>query len=170
MASLLLFILAYGHILSAIGWLGGGILTAFVLGPNVRMLAPAASLEFNVKVLPKVARFVQSMIVSTFLFGVLLLYFYFDGDFSLLVTTSQGWELTVGMLLALVTAGIVWTVTLPSFRKVSKVAGALLGEGKQPPYPELAKYATRARKASLVAIALLLVVLALMIAAGFGFF
>ncbi len=165
---LLIVVLAYGHVLSAIGWLGGGILTTFVVGPNVRKLSPGAGLEFNAKVLPRILRFVQVMIGTTFLFGLLLLYFFTDGNLSWLVTSSQGLELTFGIVLALVTAAVVWSVTVPSFRKVIDIANSVLkGELKAPP-PEMMKYGKRARQGSIAGVILLLIVLATMLAAGFG--
>ena len=152
--------------MSAIGWLGGGILTTFVLGPNVKKLAPAAALEFNAKVLPRIVRFVQMMIGTTFLFGLLLLYAVSDGDFTWLSTSPQGLELSEGIGLALVTSVVVFAVTVPSFKQVSKLAAAALAAG-QPPAPEMMKYAMRARKGSLAGVGLLLIVLSLMVAAGF---
>lgn len=159
---LLIDILAYGHVLSAVAWLGGGILTAFVLGPSVRMLSPAAGLEFNAKVLPKIVRFVQAAIGSTLLFGVLL--FYVVGDE---LTPTQSYEIYAGVALALATAVVVFAVTLPSFRKVITMANTAL-QGGQPPSPEMMKYGKRARQGSLVGAGLLLIVLALMIASGFS--
>jgi uncharacterized membrane protein len=129
-SQILIDILGYGHVLSAIGWLGGGILTTFVIGPNVRNLAPAASLEFNAKILPRIVRFVQAMIGSTFVFGLLLLYFIHDGDFSWLSSTSQGYEILTGIILALATAAVVFSVTFPSFRKVSSIANGVLQGGE----------------------------------------
>ena len=168
-SSALLTILAFGHVLSAMGWLGGGILTTFVLGPNLRKLPPAAALEFNAKVLPPIIRFVQVMIVATFLFGVFLLYAFYDGNFSTLSTTSQGMELEAGVLLALAAAGVAFSLTVPSFNRIIKIAKGLLQGGQRPPPPELMKYAKRARTGSLVGVSLLLVVLAMMVSAGFGF-
>jgi uncharacterized membrane protein len=164
----LLGILALGHVLAAMGWLGGGLLTTFVLGPNLRKLQPAANLEFNAKVLPRILRFVQAMIGATLLFGVLLLYYYYGGDLSTFSKTSQGMELSVGIALALVTAAVAWTVTFPSFNKVVKIANGLL-QGGQPP-PELMKYGRRARIGSLIGVTMLLIVVATMVFAGFGFY
>lgn len=45
-------ILAYGHVLSSIGWLGGGIVIAFVIAPNLSKLTPGAGLEFFATILP----------------------------------------------------------------------------------------------------------------------
>jgi uncharacterized membrane protein len=166
----LLAILAFGHVLAAMGWLGGGILTTFVLGPNLRRLPPAASVAFNAKVLPQIIRFVQAMIGATFLFGVLLLYFYYDGNLSVLSTSSQGLVLSAGIVLALVTAAVVWTVTVPSFKKVIGIANTLLQGGQQQPPPDLIKYGRRARIGSLTGVILLLGVLLTMVSAGFGLY
>jgi uncharacterized membrane protein len=165
----LLAILAFGHVLAAIGWLGGGILTGLVLAPNLRKLPPSAGLEFNAKVLPPIIRFVQAAIGSTFLFGILLLYFYYDGNFSAMSTTTQGEELATGVVLALAAAGVAFSVTFPSFNKVVKIAKGLLQGGGQPP-PELMKYGKRARMGSIAGVVLLLIVLATMVSAGFGFY
>ena len=167
-SQLLIDIFGYGHVLSAMAWLGGGILITFVIGPNVRKLSPGASLEFNVKVLPKILRFVEVMIGSTFVFGLLLLYFFNDGDFTWLSTTSQGYEISIGMIVALTTAVIVFAVTVPSFRKVIKISGDVLRGGQQAPPPEMMKYGRRAKQGSLIGVALLLVVLAMMVASGFS--
>jgi uncharacterized membrane protein len=165
--SILLVIFEFGHILSATGWLGGGILTVFVLGPNVARLPPPASLAFNAKVLPKVVRFVEMMIASTLLFGLLLLYAWTGGDMSYLTNTTEGMTLSAGISLALVAAIIAAGVTIPSFNKISRIANQLLEGGLQAPPPELKKYGMRARRGSLVALALLLIVLAAMVSAGF---
>jgi uncharacterized membrane protein len=166
----LLSLLAYGHILSAMGWLGGGILTAFVLGPNLRKLPPAASLEFNAKVLSPIVSFVQIMVVTTFVFGLLLLDAFYDGNFSPLMKSSQGMELMAGVALALAAAAVAFSFTFPSFKRVVKIARGMLQAGPQPPPPELMKYAKRARVGSMVGLLLLLVVLATMVSAGFGFY
>jgi len=166
----LLSVLAFGHVLSAMGWLGGGILTTFVIGPNLRNLPSVAALEFNAKVLPRIITFVQIMIGSTFLFGILLYYYYFNGNFSSLASTPEGMEIDFGIILALVTAVVVWTVTVPSFKKVIRISNDLLKGGQQAPPPELAKYGKRARIGSTVGVLLLLVVLATMVAVGFSFF
>ncbi|MBI3840344.1 MAG: hypothetical protein HY297_00035 [Thaumarchaeota archaeon] len=166
-SSILIAVLAYGHILSAVGWLGGGLLITFIIGPNVRKLAPAASLEFNAKVLPKILTFVQAMIGTTFLFGLLLLYVISDGDYAWLTTSPQGLDVTTGIVVALITSAVVFSVTVPSFKKVIQIANSVIQGGQQAPPPELMKYAKRARQGSLIAISLLFFVLAMMVAAGF---
>ena len=152
------------------GWLGGGILTTFVLGPNLMKLAPPSRLEFNAKVLPRILRFVQIALGTTLLFGILLLYEYFNGDFSSLFKTGQGMELSAGVILALVVVAVAMGVTFPSFRKVIQMSNSVIQGGQQAPPPDMMKYGRRARIGSLIGVVLLLVVLAMMVSAGFGFF
>jgi len=144
------------------------LLTAFVIGPNLRSLAPAAALEFNVKVLPKLLRFVQVAIATTFLFGFLLLYFFRDGDFSWLMNSTQGYILSAGILVALLTGAFAFSLVIPSFKKVVSLSSAAIQSG-QPPPPEMRKYGNRARIGSIAGVFLLLFVLAMMVISGFLF-
>jgi len=163
----LITLLAYGHILSAVGWLGGGLLTGFVVGPGLQKMSAPARFEFLAKVIPKMIRYVGGMIGGTFIFGLFLLYFFVDGDFSRLSpSTPFGAAMSAGIALAVLTAVIAAAVTFPSFGRMSRIAGELLKSGQQPP-PELMKYAARARMGSVAGAVLLLVVLATMVTAGF---
>lgn len=168
----LVTVLAYGHIISAMGWLGGGILTSLVLAPNLAQLSPPSRLEFNSKVLPKIVRAVSAFIGMTFVFGFLLLYFFQDGaygGFSVLSSGStQGMILSVGIALALIAGIVGWGVVVPSFGKIAAISKAALAEQK-PPGPEIMKYGGRAKKGSLVGLVLLVVVLAMMVTSGFYF-
>ncbi len=164
----LVTILAYGHILSAIGWLGGGLLTAFVLGPGLQKVSAPSRLEFMARVMPKIIRYILGMVAGTLLFGLLLLYFRVNGDFSALSqATPFGIAMSGGMTLAVIAAIVVVTFTVPSFRRVIAIADQVLKSGQQAPPPELMKYSRRARMGSVAAVALLLLVLVLMVSAGF---
>jgi uncharacterized membrane protein len=158
-------LLFYGHILSAIAWLGSGILTTFVVGPGARSMSPAAGLEFNAKVMPRILRFIQAAIGSTFLFGVLL-FFYLGVD----AASSGARVLDGGIVVALVTAALVFSVTVPSFRKVIRMSQERIASGVQgPPPPDMMKYGRRARMGSMAAVALLLVVVLLMVTSAVAY-
>lgn len=160
-----LTVLAFGHVLSAVGWLGGGLLTAFIVAPGLRTMSGQAGLEFTAKVIPRAVRYLTGMIVGTFVFGLLLLYF--GGYYSTMAPSSaHGVALSAGVGLAVVTAIIGLAVTFPSFRKMASMADASLKSGQQPS-ADMARYAQRARVGSLVATLLLVIVLALMVTAGF---
>ncbi len=162
MADVVLAVLFYAHIISAMSWLGGGILTTFVLAPAARGLSPTANIEFTAKVLPKILRFVQMMIVSTLLFGVLL--FAYEG------TAGATSTLYAGIGLALVTTAIVFALTVPSFKKVIRIAQEMMNSKTQgPPPPEMMKYGMRARQGSILGVVLLLIVLATMVGSVVGF-
>lgn len=159
---ILIDVFAYGHVLAAMGWLGGGIFMGFIIGPSISSLTPGAGLEFFVKVLPKILRFFQISVGTTLLFGILLFLEVGNG-----LTTTQFDEIAAGVVLAIATGVIALAETIPSFRKVSKIANEAI-QNKQPPSPDIAKYGRRARQGSLVGVGLLLIVLALMIASGFS--
>jgi uncharacterized membrane protein len=164
----LITVLGFGHVLSAVMWLGGGLLTAFVIGPSLRSMSPPASLEFNAKVLPKIISFVRMAVVSTYAFGVLLLYFFQDGDMSWLMNSTQGYVISTGVLLALVAGILGLGYVIPAFNRVSKLSAEALQSGK-PPAPEMMKYGMRARTGSMTVVFILLIVLAMMVISGFAF-
>lgn len=165
--SLLIDALAFGHILSAVAWLGGGILTGFVLGPSMSRLSPPAALEFNARVLPRMLRYIGASIGSTFLFGLLLLYELYGSNFSSFMTTSTGHEIAAGVVFGVLAAVVAMAVTFPSFRRIARLSEEALKSSPPTPSPEMAKYGSRARLGAMIATVLLLLALAMMVAAGF---
>jgi uncharacterized membrane protein len=159
-----LTVLAFGHILSAVGWLGGGLITAFVVGPGLQTMSAPSRLEFTSRVNPKLVRYMGGMIGGTFIFGLLLLYY--GGYYTnMSPSTANGVALSGGVALALVAAVIAMVFTFPAFRKIASMAEASLKSGQ--PAPEMMKYARRARSGALAGSALLVLVLVLMVTAGF---
>jgi uncharacterized membrane protein len=165
-----LSVLALGHILSGMCWLGGGVLTGFVIGPSLRTLPSNASLEFNAKVIPKITRFVEASIGSTFIFGILLLDSFYGGNFTPLSTTSQGQVLSAGIGFAVLAAVVGWSVTMPAFNSIARISAELLAGGQPAKAPDLAKYGKRARVGAMLGLALLLVALSMMVFSGFGLY
>jgi len=159
---LIIDILAYGHVLSAVGWLGGGIMVTFVIAPNVSKLAPPANLAFFAYVIPKILRFFQVVVGSTLFFGILLFLDVGSG-----LRPDQTNEIYLGVAIAIAAAVVAFAETIPSLSRVSKIAGEAI-QNKGPPSPDIAKYANRARIGSIVGMLLLLVVLSVMIASGFS--
>ena len=165
---LVLTILAFGHILSAVGWLGASLLTGFVVGPGLQDLSAPSRLEFVSKLIPRILRYVMGMIAGTFVFGLLLLYEVTGGDFSLMSpSTTFGAAISGGIALAVIALVLAVTVIFPSFCRMASLAEEALKSGGQPPPPELMKYADRARISSMLGAVLLVFVLVLMVSAGF---
>jgi hypothetical protein len=148
------------------GWFGGALLTTFAVGPNLGKLAQSASLEFNAKVLPSMVRFTRAAAWLTILFGLALLgyeYSQTSGYFS----SAMGMDVSVGIVLALITSAVAFSMVIPSFMKIGKLAGrALEGGGQQAPPQEMMVLAKRARTGSMIALVLLFATLAAMVAAG----
>ena len=165
MTDIVLAVLTFGHVLSAMGWLGGGLLTTFAVAPNLRKLSQAASMEFNAKVLPNLINFVEATAGLTILFGVLLLGYVYSQDTSYFSSTS-GMAVSVGIVMAVATAAIAFSVTVPSFRKIAKIATAVIGGTQQGPPTEMMSAAKRARQGSMISLVLLLITLAAMVTAG----
>jgi uncharacterized membrane protein len=159
-APIVVTVLAYLHIISAMGWLGGAVLFVSVLAPGLRSLTSSASLEFLAKVGPKSTRFFAFAATATIVFGLALL---------LAIPELLGTPLVFGIGLGLV-AYLTAVLTMLSFRKVDDIANEILaGKRQGPPPPEFTK-ALRRGGLSVTATTLLLVLaLIFMVTAGFPF-
>jgi len=125
-------ILAYGHIVSAMAWFGGLLISTVVISPTMRGLSPAASGEVQSKLVLRMSRYLITVAVLTLLFGVLLAIGKTNGDinFSLLMT-SWGQRIATGAILGF--AELAWSLAeRPSFMKMMKLGA----EAKADPNPE----------------------------------
>jgi hypothetical protein len=144
-------VLTFLHIASAMGWLGGVVFFLSAVGPGVRAFTPAASLEFLTKVGPRQLRYFGGVATSTIVFGLALLVATFGTD----VSTWPGY-IEVGFTLGFVAYLIAILVTIPTFRKVDKIAHQMMANPQAgPPPPEFPKLLKRANMAA-VAVALIL--------------
>jgi len=165
-SDVVLDLLVFLHVLSAMGWLGGGLFTAFALAPNLRKMSPMASLEFNSKVLPKVITFVRAASGATVLFGVILLGYTYSQD-STYFSSTAGESVSAGIVLAVLAFVIAFGMTIPAFVKVSRLSESALQGGQQgPPSPEMMGAAKRAGMGARIGVILLLLALAAMVVAG----
>ncbi|TLX93216.1 MAG: hypothetical protein E6K96_09720 [Thaumarchaeota archaeon] len=161
-APIVITILAYLHIISAMGWLGGAALFVSVVGPGLRSLSLTARLEFLSKIGPGATRFFIGSSTATIVFGLALL-FSFPGASSATLTTG----LAVG-LIAYLDAIL---VAIPSLRKADHLAKEMLASGQAggPPSPELAKALKRGGIGVATVVVLLVITLISMVTAGFPF-
>lgn len=160
-------VLAFFHILSAMAWLGGGILFAFVIAPKFAKLQPSSTRDFFVTIQPGVIRFFQIVAGLTILFGLLLLYDSVGGDWSKLsLSTSWGFDISLGMTVAIVAFVISEFIAVPTFLRLVRLFQAPPPEVGQMP-AELPILARRAALQSFVLVGLLLVAMAFMVGAGY---
>jgi len=161
---LLTAILAYAHVVSAVSWLGGGILFSFIIGPRLASLPPAAARSFLVTMVPPVVRFFQVAAGLTILFGLLLLWNMLGEDYSQF-STSWGMALTAGMAVAVVAFVLSEAVTGPAFMRAARAAAEITAEA--PPSPSFPGIVRRAGLSGLITTLLLILTLGFMVAAGF---
>jgi len=160
------WILAWLHVLSAICWLGGGIMFAFVVGPALSKLSPASSGEFLVKVVPRVVLFFQLFAGLTILFGVLLLY-NLGGLGLLTLSNSYGLDLTIGASFAIVAFVESEFVAVPIQLRAVRMIREMVAAGQHQPPAAFPKTLRLATITATLTVVLLLLALTFMIGAGF---
>ena len=161
---LLTAILAFAHVVSAVSWLGGGILFSFIIGPRLAALKPPVARDFLVTMIPAVVRFFQIVAGLTILFGLLLLGNMLNGDFSQLSTT-WGRTISAGMVVAFVAFVLSEAATSPAFMRVARAAAQITPDSPPPPtFPALIR---RAGLLGLITTLLLILTLGFMVGAGF---
>jgi uncharacterized membrane protein len=163
---LYIWILAWLHVLSAIGWLGGGILFGFVVGPALAKLSPGAAGEFMVKVVPRVVRFFQVSAGLTVLFGAMLLYS-LGGPGILDPSSFYGVDLRVGIVLALLAFVVSEFVAVPYQLKAVRLVREMVAGGQSQPPAELPRTQKLAQITAILTLVLLLATLICMVGAGF---
>lgn len=154
-------ILTFLHIVAAIGWLGGVLFFLSAVGPGVRSFTPPASLEFLTKVGPKQLRFFAGAATGTIVFGLGLLFATFGADAS----TWPGY-IEVGFTLGLIAYLIAMLVTIPTFRKVDKIAHQMMEGPPGPPPPEFPMLLKRANNAATAVAVILLLTLVFMVSSA----
>jgi uncharacterized membrane protein len=164
--SFVIAILAWFHVVSAIGWLGGGIMFAFVLAPALAKLSPPSSGEFLVKVVPRVVRFFQIFAGTTVLFGVLLLYSL--GSLPLLdPSTFYGADLTIGLSIGFLAFLLSEFVSVPIQVKAINMIREMQASGQHQPPAEFPKTLKRASQTATLTVLLLILASIFMVGAGF---
>ena len=155
-------VLTFLHIVSAMGWLGGVVFFLSAVSPGVRTFTPPASLEFLTKVGPRQIMFFAGVATATIIFGLGLLFAAFGTDYA-----SWPSYIEVGFGLGLVAYLVAVLVTIPTFRKVEKIAHQVMGNPQGgPPPPEFAKLLQRANMAAVAVAIILLLALAFMVSSA----
>lgn len=155
-------VLTFFHIVSAMGWLGGVLFFLSAVGPGVRSFTPPASLEFLTKVGPKQLRYFGGVATATIIFGLGLLFAAFGAD-----PSSWPGYIEVGFGLGLVAYLIAILVTIPTFRKVDKIARQIMANPQAgPPPPEFPALLKRANMAAVAVAAVLLLTLVFMVSSA----
>lgn len=162
-AAAVITVLAFLHILAAVAWLGSAIFFLSVIGPSVRSLTPAASLEFLTKAGPRQIRFFGGTATATIVFGLALLFAAFGTNYA-----SWPTSIDVGLSLGLLAYLIALVVTIPTFRKADKIAHGMMANPQSgPPPSELARLLKRGNIGAVLVVVILLITAAFMVVSAF---
>lgn len=159
MDPLIIATVAWLHVLLAAIWIGSAILFSAVLGPVVSALSPESRSEFMMKFFPKMERFLNSVVPTLLVSGAALFVVMSWGDPLVLDT----WNLSValGGVLGLGTYLFALVSLVPAGRRLT----ALIQSGSR---DGLASAQRSLGLASMIELALMLLTLTAMIAAGFA--
>lgn len=156
---MLVTVIAFFHIISAMGWLGGAILFTSALTPGVRRLSPAASVEFFAVVVPRLTRYFLIVVFSTVIFGPLLF-----------LTIPDESQYIYGGIATGFTAFLIVLSEVPSFNRLVGMAQEMLKSGHSgPPPDEYVRLLRRVRITTLATVILLVATLMFMVYSGYPF-
>ena len=155
----LVTIFAYLHIISAMGWLGAGILFVATLAPATGKLSLPARLEFLATVVPRMTRYFLIVATSTVVFGPALL----------LTIPDYSPYLYVGIATGL-TAYLVVLYDFRLFGRVSTMAREMIDRPTAGgPSAEFLRLLREGRISTILTVVLLMVTLMFMVYSGYPF-
>jgi hypothetical protein len=166
-STLVLGLLAWFHILSAIGWLGTDITLLLGVEPGLDRLTPAAKDELMTTIFPRLNRLEMIFASATVLFGLLFAYEFTGGDLTLLSPAKPwGLTITVGATLGFVAFLLEALVEYPSEKRVIEIVRELRAKNQLAPTAELSRYHERSEFAEVAVLILLLATLTFMVASA----
>lgn len=159
----LLTIVLWLHVFSAIGWLGASMLFTMLIGPGLARISAQSRSEFFVTVGPGYIRYSVGFAILTLVFGIITLGVFTNGNFSMMSpSTSFGAYISGGVLLAIIAFAVGLGVAIPAASKMVRIFKSMPA-GESPP-PELQAATNRLRIGSTVSMTLLILVTIMMVA------
>jgi uncharacterized membrane protein len=166
-STLILGILAWFHVLSAIGWFGGDMVLLFGMEPRLGKLSPATRSELVTTLFPRLNKLEMFFASATVVFGLLFAYELTGGDLATFSPrTPWGLAITAGATLGLIAFLLEVIVDYPSEKKVIAIMTEMRANNQTLPPVELSKYHERSELAEMAVLVLLFTTLAFMVAAA----
>ena len=162
--SLLITVIMWFHIFSAIGWFGSVLVFRLVLTPLMPKFSAPARGELVVKLFPSFVNALAIFATSTGGFGLLHLLASSVEEpdhFSLVLP-----PIAVGASLAVILYLVLLFVVRPSIMRMSRILLEMQAKNQQQPPPELPKLQKRVATLANVGLIMLIVILAFMVYAG----
>jgi len=166
-STLILGVLAWFHILSAIGWFGSDIVLLIGMEPKLGKLSPATRGEMITTLFQRLHRLELIFATGTVLFGLFFAYELTGGNLTMLSpATPWGLAITVGATLGFVAFLLEVVVDYPAEKKVIAITKEMRANNQSVPPAELSKYHERSEFAETAVLILLFTSLVFMVAAG----
>jgi uncharacterized membrane protein len=160
-------VLAWLHILFAIGWMGSALFFTIVVGPLLPKLSPPARTEVAIKLIPKFSRTVSIFASLAALFGIALAFGHVGSNLSVFSPNNfWGLAISLGASLTFVAFILAMGVVAPASKKFVKLLEEFQRNPQGGPPAEIPKLQKRISTAGLLILILLFVILALMVAAS----
>lgn len=165
--SALVQVLLYGHIVAAMGTLGGSLLFAFAIGPLLPRLTPATRAEVVVKVLPRIAAVIGGFGGLVALFGVALALAITGGDLSQFSNANPwGQRISVGIVFGLAALLVAYLWITPAVRELARIQAGLPADGSARPPPRFLVLMQRVQIGAVLSEITMLAAIAFMVAAA----
>jgi len=162
--SLLITVIMWFHIFSAVGWLGSVLVFRLILTPLMPKFSAPTRGELVVKLFPNFVNALAIFATSTGAFGLLHLLVSSIEEpphFSLILP-----PITIGATLAVIVYLVLLFVVRPSIMRMSRILSEMQAKNQQQPPPELPKLQKRVATLANVGLILLIGVLVFMVYAG----
>ncbi len=135
------------HVLAGSLWVGAAVLNAAFVMPSMMAVGPAGAQVM--RVMAQVRRlpvFMNTVMLTTIVTGAWLYWVDSGGLRISWIRSGTGLAFTLGALLALVTAILGFTVTVPSVKRLGQVGAAVATSGGTPSPQQAAEVAALQRK------------------------
>jgi uncharacterized membrane protein len=162
--SLLITVIMWFHIFSAVGWMGSVLVFRLVVTPLMPKFSAPTRGEVVVKLFPNFVNALAIFATSTGVFGLLHLLassIEEPSHFSLILP-----PIVIGATLAAILYTVLLFVVRPSIMRMSRILSEMQGKNQQQPPAELPKLQKRVVTLANVGLVLLVVILVLMVYAG----
>lgn len=165
--SILVSVLLFGHIASAMAFFGGAVLFTFAVGPSLGKMAPTTRRDVAANLFRPFANLMGIFAVLVIVFGVSLVFAITQGDLSQLnPTTPWGLRITIGGGIGVAVMIESFAIIIPSVRTLGRLAQEMPSDGSSPPPPLFMKLQARVAHTALIGPFLMLAAIGFMVSAA----
>ncbi len=165
--SVLVSVLLYGHIASAMAFFGGAVAFAFGVGPSLVKMMPTSRRDVMVNLFHNFANMMLVFAALLAVFGAALVYTMTNGDLSRLNPSDPwGLRIAIGATIGLAVELEAFLLIAPSVKGMAKIAREMPADGSSPPPARFLQLQSRVVHASVISPFLMLAAVGFMVSAA----